>query len=483
MRKVILWMVVILCGFLLSPLFSDGEKWEKVSKDFRDVMKNPRAGVKEIIEVVQRMAALNDRRAVGELIKETLFHKEFEVRKATFSGLAKTSDEKAIEVIVRSCATENEEDRKYILLRLVSRFKTKGAMEVLLKAAESGDWRHRLIAAEKLVDFKDELLAKNRLKSLSEDKNLLVRYYGLKGMAIVDEKSKMPDEFKRGTEFVEGRFLPEVIYSDTLAVFVDFSNDMDVEMALPEREIIKRLKEMEKEKEKKEKPEPPKKKDGKEQPAADEIEKEKEKEYRRNFVVSRLKYAKQEVLDFLERLPKGVKVKLYRVSSSLRGYSDKAVEVTKNELEGMKKFLDSGVPGPARNWELALRAAFEDAAVDTVLLVGCGSADGSRYDDYEEFLKWFEERSWARGIRLHIWGIRADYEAGFGDDIEILKWNKKNEAEVGFLRRLAQLGGGGCGILDHRGKVPIPEIPKEEPKKEEPKKEEPKKEEGKKDSK
>jgi hypothetical protein len=471
LKYVVLLSLVMFAFSELAVSDEKGEKWEKVSKDFRKVVENPKAAAKEIIDVVKRMAALNDKRAVVELMKETLFHKNFEVCKATFEALIKTSDEKAIEAIAKNCAGENDANKRFVLLKIVSHFKTKSAMDVILKAAESSDWRHKLIAAQSLPNFKDELLAKNRQKTLSEDKNILIRYHALKGMLVFDEKAKLPDEFNKSTEFIEGKYLPETLYCDTIAVFVDFSNDMDTSMALPERDALKKAKELAQQQKKE--PSHPKKKDGKE-PSKEELEKQKEEEYKQNFVVSRLKYAKQEVIDFLSRLPKGVKVKLYRVSSSLRAYKEKPVEVTKDELTDMKKFLDDGIPSVARNWELALRSAFEDANIDTAVLVGCGGPDGSKYDDYAEFLQWFEERNWMRGLTLHILGIRADYEAGFGSDVDILKWNKKNEREVNFLRQLAQIGGGNCGIIDHKGKVAIPEIPKEEPKKEEPKKEEPK---------
>ena len=468
---------VLLLGLCIGVfLFADAptRKWRSVNREFKKVLRDRKAKVGDIISVVKKMAELNDRRAVAELLKETLFHDEFAVRKATFKGLIETTDERAIEVIAKEVSRERDLNRQYLLLKILANFKTKDVKRVMLKAATSQDWRHRYIAAESLINFKEDALAKNKLKMLTRDKHILVRYKALHCFAEIDENAKVPKEFNRNTDFREGRFLPDTLYADTLAVFVDFSNDMETAMALPKEDIKRILKEeMRKKKEEKKKPPRRRPKPKEKEEGEEKTEEEKEQEYREKFVVSRVEYAKEKVLEFLTRLPEGVKVRLYRVSTSLAQYSKKPVEVTQEELKKMREFLDEGLPGAARNWVLALREVFDDESIDTVLLVGCGGPYGSMYDDYDEFIDWVEERNWMRGVKIHIWGIRADYEAGFVSDVKVLKWNKENNREVAFLRRFANTTGGKCGILDHRGKIPVPAVAEEEkPKKEEPKKEE-----------
>lgn len=472
MRKVLLFLVV---GSLVGVLLADAptQKWRKVNREFKKVFRDRKAGVDELVAVVKKMAELNDRRAVAELLKKALFHEEFAVRKATFEGLAKTTDERAVEVIAKEALRGRDSDRQYIILKILSNIKSKAVLRTMVKATASEDWRHRCIAAEALVNFEDEPMAKNRLKMLTKDKHIVVRHRAFHSLAAMDENVKIPKEFSGSTEFREGRFLPHTLYSDTLAVFVDFSNDMETEMALPKEEIERILKEeKEKEKHKRRPRRKPKEREKEEERSEEE---RKEEEYREKFVVTRLEYVKGKVLEFLTRLPEGVKVKLYRISTSVVQYSKKPVTVTEDELKNMREFLDEGLPGAARNWVLAMREAFADRMVDTVLLVGCGGPYGSIYDNYEEFIDWFDERNWMRGLRVYIWGVRADYRAGFLSDVGVLKWNKKNNEEVAFLRRFANMGNGGCGILDHRGKVPVPAISaereSEKKKKEEEKKE------------
>jgi len=457
-------------------------KWEEARRQFDKTFKDRKATASDKRKAVKMLAELDDFRAVRHLLREAMDDDEFSVRRAAFRGIAdKTTDVRAMGEVVKAAKGERSPEKRYVLARLAAGFagKCPSVKRLLLGWVKDRDWRFRALCARYLGRYKEPDAVSKLEWLVKKDVNRRVRFLAARSLLACGRDEKTLPEDLRKEEDDSFLFMPAFLQTDSLAILIDASNDMDVEMALPKSDIIERLREMRKESEEapKRRPRRPPRK-GPQKPPTKE---EKEARYRSNFVVSRIEYAKKKALALIKSLPQGVTVRVYMVSAGLR--MSEAVKLgDERQMQKFETWLRKQDTKPGRDWLLAMKKVFADETVDTVLVIGCGAPHISEIDDPGEFISWLEEKNFSRGVRIFTAVLLADYAAaGLSRPQEIVRAQRVN-AISDFFARFAKVGGGTRGMLDHVGKVPIPKVsvePEKKPSDEEKPKEKPEEKPGK----
>jgi len=431
-------------------------KLNKLLKKRRAKEADLRKARKDLRAAIRKLASLNDPKAAKALLSKCINHPEFWVVRYTLEALKSGStDEKTQDEIARFAARLRDVDTQFVVARICVGWKSRHVGRLFEQLADRGHWRLKVLAARGLAHFKTGS-AKGRLERLLRDRNISVRLAAAASLLLLGyPKEKIPKQLIQ-QPFVEGHFLPKRLLTHRLIIMIDASNPMNTKMALTKEEIAAKLKEL-----KKEQPKQPPKKGPQKQ--------DKEEFYRRHFVVSRFEFAKLKVRKFIESLPKEMEIRVMFVSGAVEEFTKKGEALRLSDRTAMAdfwKWFDRRGTYPGRDLVEAFRRAFADPLADTVLLVTCGGPDKSDIDDFEEFLKWFGENNFYRGLRVHVAALVADFNAAKLTQPEQVARQERIDRIIAFLTKLANSADGHFSVLSHVGKVAIPTEPqKKKPKK------------------
>lgn len=439
-------------------------EYGKLLKKRRVKVSEVRAARRRLRSAIRKLASLNDSKAVRLLLTKCMNHPKFWVVSYTWESLKNSlTDERAKDEVARFAMRARDLDLQYVLARLCLGWKTRQVGRLFEQLADRGHWRLKVVAAKGLAYFKTGS-AKGRLERLVRDKNLSVRLAAASSLLVFGyPKKKIPEELLKPT-YVDGPFLPKTIFTQRLIIIIDASNPMNTKMALTQDLIAERLKEIQKQNKNTSVPQqkkPPTKQ-------------EKEEFYRKNFVVTRFDFAKMKVRKLIQNLPKQMELRVLFVSSCVEEFTKKGDALSLSDRSQMEKFwrwFEKRQTYPGRDLVEAFKKAFADPLADTVLLITCGGPDKSNIDDFDEFLKWFKENNFFRGLRVHVAAVTADYNAAKLTQPEQVARQEQIDRIVSFLTKLAQAGEGRFTAVSHLGKVAIPAIKQEKKESKQPVKE------------
>ena len=441
-------------------------KYEKLLKKRRPKAAELRKAAARLKAAIRKLASLNDPKAVKVLITRCLNHKKFWVVRYTYEAVkANTTSEAAQDEVARLAMRQRDDNLRYVLARMCVGWKSRQVGRLFERLADGRQWRLKVLAAKGLALFKTGS-AKGRLERLLRDKHLSVRLAAAASLlALGYPKNKIPKPLRQNP-FVDGPFLPKRILTHRLIFIIDASNAMNTKMALTQDEIAERLKELQKTK--------------KQQRRSDNKKKQqkqnKEEFYRQHFVVTRFEFAKLKVRKLIQSLPKEMEVRLLFVSGGVEEFSKKGEAINLSDKDTLKEFWQwykERMTYPGRDLVEAFRRAFDDPVADTVILITCGGPDKSEIDDYEEFLRWFRQKNFYRGLQVHVAELVADFAAASLTRPEQVARQEQIDRITSFLSKLAQAGEGRFTAVSHIGKVATPSItPQKKPtEKEKPQKE------------
>ena len=446
-------------------------KYGKLLKKRRPKPAELRRAAAKLKAAIRKLASLNDPKAVKVLLTNCLNHKKFWVVRYTYEAVkANTTSESAQDEVARFAMRQREEDLRYVMARMCVGWKSRQVGRFFERLADGRGWRLKVLAAKGLAFFKTGS-ARGRLERLLRDKHLSVRLAAAASLlALGYPKEKIP-KLLRETPFVDGPFLPKRVLTQRLIIIIDASNPMNTKMALTQDEIAERLKELQKRQKEERRPKGNQKKQQKQ---------DKEEFYKQHFVVTRFEFAKLKVRKLIQSLPKEMEVRLLFVSGSVEEFGRKGEAIRLSDKDILRKFwqwYERRTTYPGRDLVAAFRRAFDDPVADTVILITCGGPDKSEIDDYEEFLRWFRQRNFYRGLRVHVAELVADFGAAGLTQPEQVARQEQIDRITSFLSKLAQAGEGRFTAVSHIGKVAIPsgKPEKKPPEKKKPQKEEPSK--------
>jgi len=464
-----LWLFVVCVGVVWGANlvevrkarreFEDAfSKYGKLLKKRRPKAAELRKAAAKLKAAIRKLASFNDPKAVKVLLTKCLNHKKFWVVRYTYEAVkANTTSEAAQDEVARFAMRQRDENLRYVLARMCVGWKSQQVGRFFERLADGRGWRLKVLAAKGLAFFKTGS-AKGRLERLLRDRHLSVRLAAAASLLTLGyPKEKIPKPL-RETPFVDGPFLPKRILTQRLIIMIDASNPMNTKMALTQDEIAERLKELQKRR----KQERRSKGDKKKQQTQD-----KEEFYKQHFVVTRFDFAKLKVRKLIQSLPKEMDVRLLFVSGGVEEFGRKGEAIRLSDKDTLKEFwqwYERRTTYPGRDLVTAFKRAFDDPLADTVILITCGGPDKSEIDDYEEFLRWFRQRNFYRGLQVHVAELVADFGAAGLTRPEQVARQERIDRITSFLSRLAQAGEGRFTAVSHTGKVALPSgTPKKKP--------------------
>jgi len=124
---------------------------------------------------------------------------------------------------------------------------------------------------------------------------------------------------------------------------------------------------------------------------------------------NRLEVAKNELLHFLAQLPATAMVNVVRFSTDANVWSDRLKSVAqKKTFDSIRAYVERLAPEGQTNVHAALRLAFEDPDVDTIMFLSDGAPSAGEVQDLLVIAEHVRIWNANRGVTLHVLSIGVD---------------------------------------------------------------------------